>query len=47
MELTVRYAAEDELDRVELDVWEFNEAARRCYEAAGFRTYRRYMEMKP
>ena len=34
-------------DRVELDVWEFNEAARQCYEAAGFCTYRRYMEMKP
>ncbi len=47
MELTVRYAAEDELDRLELDVRKFNEAARRCYEAAGFRTYRRHMEMKP
>ncbi len=39
MKLTVRYAAEDELDRVELDVWEFNEAA-------GFCTYRRYMELE-
>lgn len=46
MEPTVRYAAEDELDRVELDVWEFNEAARQCYEAAGFCTYRRYMELE-
>ena len=42
-----REAARKGFDRVELDVWEFNEAARRCYEAAGFRTYRRHMEMKP
>lgn len=33
------------LDRVELDMWEFNEGALAFYEAAGFRTYRRYMEM--
>ena len=32
-------------DRVELDVWAFNEGALAFYEAAGFRTYRRYMEM--
>lgn len=33
------------LDRIELDVWAFNAAALAFYEAAGFRTYRRYMEM--
>ena len=33
-------------DRVELNMWEFNEDARLFYEAVGFRTYRRYMEME-
>lgn len=32
-------------DRIELDVWEFNENARAFYEAVGFQTYRRYLEM--
>ena len=40
------YADDIGFDRVELDVWEFNEAARQCYEAAGFCTYRRYMELE-
>lgn len=31
-------------DRVELDVWEFNEGALEFYEAAGFHTFRRFME---
>ena len=31
--------------RVELDVWAFNEGALAFYEAAGFTTYRRYMEL--
>lgn len=31
-------------DRIELDMWEFNEAALKFYEYVGFRTYRRYME---
>ena len=30
---------------VELNVWEFNQDAIRFYEAVGFRTYRRYMEL--
>lgn len=34
------------LDRVELDMWEFNQGALAFYEAAGFTTYRRYMEME-
>lgn len=32
-------------ERVELNMWEFNEGALAFYEAVGFRTYRRYMEM--
>lgn len=31
--------------RLELNMWEFNREALRFYEAAGFTTYRRYMEM--
>ena len=30
--------------RIELDMWTFNEAARKFYEAIGFRTFRRLME---
>ena len=33
------------LNRIELDMWEFNEGALAFYEAAGFTTYRRYMEL--
>lgn len=33
------------LNRIELDMWEFNEGARAFYEAVGFTTYRRYMEL--
>ena len=33
-------------ERLELDVWAFNEGALAFYEAAGFSTYRRYMEME-
>ena len=32
--------------KVELNMWEFNEDARAFYEAVGFTTYRRYMEME-
>ena len=31
--------------RIELDLWEFNRDALRFYEAAGFSTYRRHMEL--
>lgn len=34
------------LSSIELDVWEFNRSALAFYEAAGFSTYRRYMELK-
>ena len=33
-------------DRIELNMWEFNRGALSFYEAVGFSTYRRYMEMK-
>lgn len=32
--------------RIELNMWEFNEGALAFYEALGFTTYRRYMELK-
>lgn len=35
------------LERLEPDVWSFNRDAVRFYEAAGFETYRQYMEVKP
>lgn len=39
------YAKEKGYHRLELNMWEFNEGALAFYEAAGFETYRRYMEM--
>ena len=39
------YTKEQGLERVELNVWEFNKDALAFYEAAGFQTYRRYMEL--
>lgn len=38
-------AAKRGLPRIELDMWSFNEGALAFYEAAGFHTFRRYMEM--
>lgn len=38
------FAKERAFDRIELNMWEFNENALKFYEALGFRTYRRYME---
>ena len=32
-------------DRIELNMWEFNREALAFYEAMGFQTYRRYMEL--
>ncbi|MBQ9901786.1 MAG: GNAT family N-acetyltransferase [Clostridia bacterium] len=46
MEFIKQYAAEKGVDTVELDVWEFNRVALRFYEDMGFRTYRRFMEIK-
>ncbi len=40
-----RYAQEAGIRRIELNMWSFNRGALAFYEAAGFSTYRRYMEM--
>lgn len=40
-----RFAKEKDFTRLELNMWEFNEEALKFYEAIGFTTYRRYMEM--
>ena len=39
------YAKEQGFSRIELNMWEFNSGALAFYEAAGFKTYRRYMEI--
>ena len=39
------YAREKGFSRLELNMWEFNRGALAFYETAGFRTYRRYLEM--
>ena len=41
------YAREKGFQRLELNMWEFNRDALAFYEATGFTTYRRYMEMNP
>ena len=45
----VEFAKEDAKNRgfekIELNMWEFNEEALAFYEAVGFKTYRRYMEL--
>ena len=45
VEYMKRDARAQGLDRIDLDVWEFNESARSFYEAAGFRAYRRFLEL--
>ncbi len=40
------WAKEQGFTRLELNMWEFNQGALAFYEAAGFTTFRRYMEMK-
>ena len=39
------FAKEKGFHRIELNMWEFNQGALAFYEAAGFQTFRRYMEM--
>ena len=39
------FAREKGFGRIELNMWEFNRDALAFYEAVGFATYRRYMEM--
>ncbi len=40
------YAKTQGFDRIELNMWEFNGDALAFYEAVGFTTYRRYLEMR-
>ena len=40
-----KFAREKGFKRIELNMWEFNQNALAFYEAAGFKTFRRYMEM--
>lgn len=45
---TIRFADQKDLeqvDRLELNMWEFNEDALEFHESVGFTTYLRYMEM--
>ena len=37
-------AKKQKLNKIELDVWEFNESAIEFYQAVGFRQMRRWME---
>ncbi|MBR3076628.1 MAG: GNAT family N-acetyltransferase [Oscillospiraceae bacterium] len=39
------WAKEQGFDRLELNMWEFNRDALAFYEAVGFQTYRRYLEI--
>ena len=39
------YAKKNDIHRIELNMWEFNETALAFYESAGFTTFRRYMEL--
>lgn len=38
-------AAVNGFDKIELDVWEFNQSAIKFYGESGFKTYRRFMEI--
>ena len=45
IEFIKNFAKEQGYHRLELNMWEFNQDALAFYEAAGFETFRRYMEM--
>ncbi|MBQ8161656.1 MAG: GNAT family N-acetyltransferase [Clostridia bacterium] len=45
MDFIRAFAREKNFHRIELNMWEFNQDALAFYEAAGFTTFRRYMEM--
>ena len=45
VEFIKNFAKEQGYHRLELNMWEFNQDAVAFYEAAGFETFRRYMEM--
>lgn len=40
------FAKEKGFNKIELDMWEFNESALKFYESMGFKTYRRYMDFE-
>ena len=42
---TLNFVKEKGFKRLELNMWEFNRSALAFYEAAGFKTFRRYMEI--
>lgn len=46
IEFIKKYAKDKGFQKLELNMWEFNEGALKFYESAGFETYRRYMEIK-
>ncbi len=46
MRYIFEYAEAEGFQRVELNMWTFNEEALAFYESLGFTTYRRYMERK-
>lgn len=46
IERAAQLAKERGYDRLELNMWEFNVGALAFYEALGFATYRRYMELR-
>ena len=39
------FAREQGFEKIELNMWEFNDGALSFYEQVGFKTYRRYMEL--
>ena len=45
IEFIKNFAIDQGYHRLELNMWEFNQDALAFYEAAGFETFRRYMEM--
>ena len=45
VEFIKNFAIDQGYHRLELNMWEFNQDALAFYEAAGFKTFRRYMEM--
>lgn len=44
MEFAKEDAKKRGFNRIELNMWEFNESALAFYESIGLKTYRRYME---
>lgn len=46
IEFIKKYAKDKGFQKLELNMWEFNEGALKFYESVGFETYRRYMEIQ-